>query len=98
MKVKTLSFSDKEKNNTISASKPDVKELLKESLQRRNSRKREILSEKTSNFRDKERAREMLIIWVNIIDYSPFEFFKIYLIIDITYLTLPMGFSITVDI
>ena len=39
---------------------------------------REILSEETSAFRDEERTREMLNIWVNIIVYSPLEFFKIW--------------------
>lgn len=73
----------------MSASKPDLKQLLKGPLQAKEKFiQREILSEETSDFRDEERAGEMLNIQVNIIDYSPLEFFKIQLMIEIKTLNI----------
>ena len=72
IKTKDKCWIDCGETETLAFCWQNAKWKIEKSIQR------EILSEETSAFRDEERTREMLNIWVNIIVYSPLEFFKIW--------------------
>ena len=72
--VKIKTFWEEGKLGEFTAGRPSLKHILKEILQP------EMFPEETCNFRNKERAIEILNIWVITIDYFSVVFFKICMI------------------
>ena len=93
MKMKQV-LSNREKLNGLMASKPALKEMLKEVLHRegkRNSRETwcnsRSLGDKSGNYPGEQKR------W-----FSPLKFFKIYMTIESKTTTLLVGFSVIIDI
>ena len=87
-------LSNREKPNGLLASKPALKEMLKEVLHRegkRNSRETwcnsRSLGDKSGNYPGEQKR------W-----FSPLKFFKIYMTIESKTTTLLVGFSVIIDI